>query len=202
MAPKGKIDARQVGQVFGRLRLGGKKTAVACALVLIMLFMWVRVFLGHRPAAAEAASQPPQTDTAVSPPPVKMQRLELPRIPGRHDAVSRDFFTMKDPASFGRNPARRKAGTDTEVPVASTENVEEVIQRVARTMKLEAVSWSESPRIFINDQLLGVGDRFLVKGGTQSYDFEVLQIYADAVLVKCNGVQLTLKLAQSLEVVN
>ena len=67
---------------------------------------------------------------------------------------------MKDPASFGRNPARRSAGTDTEVPVVSSNNVEEVIQRVARTMKLEAVSWSESPRIFINDQLLGVGDDF------------------------------------------
>ena len=202
MAPKGKTDGRQVGQVFGRLRLGGKKTAMACVLVLIMLFMWVRVFLGHRPAAAEAAPQPPQTDTAVSPPPVKMQRLELPRIPGRHDALPRDFFTMKDPASFGRIPARRNAGTDTEVPVVSTENVEEVIQRVARTMKLEAVSWSESPRIFINDQLLEVGGRFLVKDGTQSYEFEVLQIYVDSVLVRCNEVQLTLKLAQSLEVVN
>ena len=202
MAPKGKTDGRQVGQVFGRLRLGGKKTAMACALVLIMLFMWVRVFLGHRPAAAGATPQAPQAQTAVRRPPAKVQRLELPRIPGRHDALPRDFFTMKDPASFGRHSARRSAGTETEVPVVSTQNAEEVIQRVARTMKLEAVSWSESPRIFINDQLLEVGGRFLVKDGTQSYEFEVLQIYVDSVLVRCNEVQLTLKLAQSLEVVN
>ena len=202
MASNGKIHAPRVGEVLDRLRLGGKKTVMACALVLIMLFMWVRVFLGHRPAAVAAASPPSQTEAAVRRLPAKVQRLELPRIPGRHDALPRDFFTMKDPASFGRNPARRNTGTDTEVPVVSTPNVEEVVQRVARTMKLEAVSWSESPRIFINDQLLGVGDRFLVKGGTQSYEFEVLRIYVDSVRVRCNGVQVTLQLVQYLEVVN
>ncbi len=202
MAPNGKINIARIGPVLDHLRLGGKRTVMACVLVLIMLFMWVRVFLGHRPAAAAAAPRSSQAQTAARRPPVTMQRLELPRIPGRHDALPRDFFTMKDPASFGRDSARRGAGTDTEVPVASTENAQEVIQRVARTMKLEAVSWNESPRIFINDQLLEVGGRFLVKDGTQSYEFEVLQIYVDSVLVGCNGVQLTLKLAQSLEVVN
>ncbi len=202
MAPNEKIHVARVGPVLDRLRLGGKKTAMACALVLIMLFMWVRVFLGHRPAAAAATPQPPQAEAAAHRPPAQVQRLELPRIPGRHDALPRDFFTMKDPASFGRNPARRSTGTDTEVPAASTQNVEEVIQRVARTMKLEAVSWSESPRLFINDQLWGVGDRFVVKRGTQSYEFEVLQIYVDSVLVRCNGVQVTLQLVQHIEVVN
>ncbi len=201
MAPNGKIHALHVGPVLDRVRLGGKKTVMACVLVLIMLFMWVRVFLGHRPQAAAAAPQSSQTEAGVRRPPAPVPRLELPRIPGRHDALPRDFFTMEDPASFGRNPARRGTGTDTEVPVASTQTVEEVIQRVARTMKLEAVSWSECPRIFINDQLLGVGDRFLVKGGTQSYEFEVLQIYVDSVLVRCNGVQMTLQLLQPLEVV-
>jgi hypothetical protein len=200
MAPNGPLKVPRVGPVFPRLRHGGKKTVLAGALVLTMLFMWGRVFLGHRPAAAGAAAQTPSAETAVRRLPGKMQPVELPQIPGRHDTLPRDFFTMKDPASFGRNPARRSTGTDTEVPVVSTQNVTEVIQRVARTMKLEAVSWNESPRIFINDQLLAVGDRFLVKSGTQSFEFEVLQIYADSVLVRCDEVQLTLKLAQFLEV--
>lgn len=201
MAPNGKIKSARVGPVLDRLRAGGKKTVMACALVLIMLFMWVRVFLGHRPATAAAGSETSQARTAAHPPRMKLQRLELPKIPGWHDALSRDFFTMKDPTSFGRNPVRPNTGADTEVPVVSTPNVAEVIQRVAQTMKLEAVSWSESPRIFINDQLLKVGDRFLVRSGTQSHEFEVLQIYVDSVLVSCKGVQVTLRLAQSLEIV-
>ncbi len=202
MAPDQRIKVQVVGQVLDRLRMGGKKTAMACTLVLIMLFMWMRVFLGQRPTAATATAQAPATETAPRRLPVKVQRRELPKIPGRHDTLSRDFFTMKDPACFGRNPARRSAGTETEVPVVSTPSVAEVIHRVARTMKLEAVSRTESPRIFINDQLLEVGSRFPVKDGTQSYEFEVLKIDGDSVLVGCNGVQLTLKLASSLEVVN
>jgi len=201
MAPNGKASRVRLAQVFDRLPLGGKKTVMAGVLVLIMLFMWVRVLVGHRPAAAAASPRPPAA-TVVPRPPARVQRHELPRIPGRHDTLARDFFTMKDPACFGRNPARHSAGTETEVPVGSTENAAEVIQRVARTMKLEAVSWSESPQIFINDRLLSVGDRFLVKGDTQSYEFEVWQIYVDSVRVRCQGVQLTLRLAQPLEVVN
>ena len=77
----------RIGPVLDRLRLGGKKTAMACALFSIMLFMWVRVFLGHRPAAAAAAPPAPQTEAAPARPPTKVQRLELPRIPGRHDAL-------------------------------------------------------------------------------------------------------------------
>jgi len=67
-------------------------------------------------------------------------------------------------------------------------------------LKLEAVLWSESPRAFLNDQLLSVGSKLTVKDGTASYEFEVLQIYMDSVLVGCDDMQLTLPLAQSLEV--
>ena len=80
-------------------------------------------------------------------------------------------------------------------------NVQEVIQRVARTLKLEAVLWSESPQAFLNDQLLSVGSKLTVKDGTASYEFEVLQIYMDSVLVECDDMQLTLKLAPGLEVI-
>ncbi len=67
-------------------------------------------------------------------------------------------------------------------------------------MKLEAVLWSESPQAFINDQLLRVGGKLTVKDGADVLELEVLQIYVDSVLVECKGIQLTLELAQDLEV--
>jgi hypothetical protein len=183
------------GRILDRLRMGGKKTAVACALVSIMLFMWFRVLLGHRPAAAAAAPPPKPAATPSGAGPVKITLVELPRSPGRHDAIARDFFAS-DGSYARRNAAGRNTGTEKEVPVASSRNVQEVIQRVAQTLKLDAVFLRGNPQAFLNDRLLSVGDRLTVKDDTASYEFEVLRIYMDSVLVECQGIQLRLKLAQ------
>jgi len=202
MAHNRKLSMPSAGHLLDRFRMGGKKTAVACGLIGIILFMWGRVFIGHRPAAAAAAPPPTQTGSVQPKGPVKVKLVELPKPSGRHESIERDFFSTKDGTFLRRNSAGRNTGTDREVPVASSNYAQEVIQRLARTMKLEAVLWSESPRAFINDQLLSVGGKFAVKDGAAVFEFEVLQIYVDSVLVGCDDIQLTLELAQKLEVVN
>jgi hypothetical protein len=201
MAHDRKMKMPSAGRILDRLMVGGKTTAVACTLILIMLFMWVRVFIGHRPAAVAAAPPPRQTETLPHQGPPKVKLVELPKLPGRHDSIRRDFFAIKDRTYFRRNTAVGNTGTDREVPIASAHDAQEVIQRVAQTLNLESVLWSESPRAFINDQLLGVGGKLTVKDGAEDFEFEVLQIYVDSVLAECHGIQLTLKLARSLEVV-
>ena len=201
MMPNRNQHVSAPGRILDRLRAGGKKTVVACALVSIMLFMWVRVLTGHRPAAADAVSPSRPAATLAGTGPAKVTFVELPKTPGRHDSIARDFFAAPDGSFIRRNTADRNTGTDKEVPVVSSYNVQEVIQRVARKLKLEAVLWSESPRAFLNDQLLSVGSKLTVKDGTASFEFEVLQIYMDSVLVGCEDMHLTLKLAQGLEVI-
>lgn len=202
MAHNTKSSVPSASQILGRLRRGGKKTAVASGLFLLMLFMWVRVFVGHGPAGAAAAPASVQTQPAEHKRPVKVKFVELPKLPGRHEAINGDFFTAKDRAYFRRNAAGRNAGTNKEVPVVSSSYAQEVIQRLTQMMKLEAVLWSESPRAFINDQLLSVGTKLTVKSGADDFEVEVLQIYVDSVLVGCDGIQLTLQLARELETVN
>lgn len=202
MAPNRKISVPSAGRILGRLRIGGKKTAVACGLFSIMLFMWVRVFVGHRPAGATAAPSSVQGPSAPHKGLVKVTLVELPRLPGRHEAIQEDFFATKDRVYSRRNAAGRNAGIDKEVPVVSSSYAQEVIQRLTQAVKLEAVLWSESPRAFVNDQLLSVGNKLTVKVGTESFDVEVLQIYVDSVRVGCDGIQLTLGLAQEFETVN
>ena len=202
MAPDRRIRMASAGPILDRVRMGGKKTAVAGALMLVMLFMWVRVFIGHRPAAATAAPPTQQTEPVSRKTSVKVKVVELPKVPGRHDAIERDFFTIKDRTDFRRNTAGRNTGTDKEVPVTTGSDAQEVIQRIRRMLKLEAVLRSECPRAYINDQLVSVGGKLTVKDGAEAFEFEVLQIHVDSVLVRCEGIQLTLELAQSLEVVN
>lgn len=174
---------------------------MAGGLFLLMLFMWVRVFVGHGPAAATAAPPSASVQSVSHKGPVQVKFVELPRLPGRHDTIKEDFFTTKDRAYFRRSAAGRNARTDQEVPVVSSSYAQEVIQRLTPTVKLEAVLWSESPRAFINDQLLSVGNKLTVKIGTEVFEVEVLQIYVDSVRVGCDGIQLTLGLAQELETV-
>jgi hypothetical protein len=187
-----KISVPSADRILGRLGMSGRKTAVAGGLLLIMLFMWVRVFVGHRPAAATAAAPSAQTQSAAHKGPVKVKFVELPKLPGRHDVIQENFFMAKDRAYLRRNAAGRNTGIDKEVPVGSSGYAQEVIQRLTQTVKLEAVLWSESPRVFINDQLLSVGGKLSVKIGTEMFEIEVLQIYVDSVQVGCDGLQLTL----------
>jgi hypothetical protein len=201
MARNRNISVPLVGSLFARLRGGGPKTVVAGALVLIMLFMWLRVFVGHRPSAAAGAPAPRPAAADAAQPPVRVTPVELPRTAGRHDSLQRDFFLLHDPTYVRRNAARQ-TGTDTEVPAMSSIVAQEVIRRVARMLKLQAVLWSDNPHAFINDQWLGVGSKLVVKDGAASVEFEVLQINVNSVLVGCEGIQLTLGLAQFLEVVH
>jgi len=202
MAHSRKTTLPWANSLLERLRMGGRKTAVAGALILIMLFMWIRVLVGHRPAAAAAAPPPRPAETPAQRAPVQRTLVELPKLPGRHDAIQRDFFAIQDSSYFRRQAAGRNTGTETEVSLTFTPDAPEVIQRAARMLKLEAVLWSDSPSAFLNDRLLTVGDRLLVKSGAASFEFEVLQIHVDSVLVECRGVQLAVKLAQYVDVSN
>jgi hypothetical protein len=201
MTPNRTSNISSARRVLDQVHRGGKKTVVAGVLMLLMLFMWVRVFLGHRPAATAAATAEPvvvRAESTPRPAPLKVKLVELPKLPGRHDAMKRDFFTVKERG----NSSARKPGTEQEVPVTASNHAQEVIRRVAQTMKLTAVLWSNtSPRAFINDQLLGVGGKLTVTDGAALLEFEVLQIDMDSVRVGCNDMQLTLELTQNLEVV-
>jgi len=176
-----------------------KKMAVAIGLIAIMGIMWFRVLTGRKPQSAAAAKPPeaPQKETKTA---VKLRFHDLPTIPGRNDQINRNFFTVENWDGFSRESSKHAASTGSEVQVVTPNRTQEVIVRVAQKIRLEAVLWSENPQIFANDRLLRVGDTLELKEGTGTYVFEVIQIEADSVLVRCREQELTLKLAQSTDV--
>ncbi len=181
------------------LAAGGKKTILAFGLVVIMAIMWIRVLTGRRPEAAVAA-RAPQTTGQREPESVRVRFHSLPVVPGRHDCIDRNFFLTQDWSGFSIDSNKNTTGTDSEVRAAVPDRTTEVITRVAQRLKLEAVVWETSPHVSINDELLQVGETLTLREGAETYEFEVVRIEADSVLVRCRERELTLTLAQSTDV--
>jgi len=199
MAHKGKMRVTPSGRI-GVLLADNKRTVLACSLVAVMAIMWIRILIGHKPGSAGASPQKQAARTKQDEPTIKTRMVEVPVIPGRNDSIRKDCFKMQDRALFRQSATVPDTGTGTEVPTVSPNHDKEVIQQVAQTLKLEAVLRNGNLQAFLNDRLLGVGDTFTVERGSRVFEFEVLRIYDDAVLVECNDMQLTLQLAQSADV--
>ena len=200
MTPKGRNTIRQTNAILGHLAKDRKKTVMAVSLFAVMAVMWIRVLTNKKPGPEAASPGSPDAPQASSRAPLNVRFIELPTLPGRNDYINRDFFAARDWAPFRQNAHAQQAGTDTEVHVVSSNHVQEVAVRIAKRLTLEAVLWSKNPQAFVNDQLLGVGDKLTITEGSDRCEFEVLQIHEDSVLVRCKGTQLTLKLTQYLDV--
>ena len=204
MTRKRTHDTQPMRRVLDRLAADRKRTALAASLMLLMGFMWFRVLTGQKPGAVGAARQVPGAPQPSADEPLNARFFTLPNIPGRNDCIHKDFFSGEDWTPFRERSSALGTAPPAQVQVTADDRAQEVAARIAQTLKLEAVLWSENPqensRAFINDQLLQVGDRLTAKDGTDIRKFEVLRIHEDSVLIGCNGAQLTLKLAQHLDV--
>lgn len=185
-------------RLLARLASEKKKSVVALSLIAVMAFMWIRVFAKKGPVAADAAflsgSVDPSSQIETQ---VKVSFVELPRIPGRNDVISRDFFAADGWRTFGREVDGNNLGDTQEVDVISTDGSEEVVARLTERLKLQAIESGDYPRAFVNDRLLLVGDRFPVSDGTNMYECEVLSIEENEVSVKCEDAEIVLKLARA-----
>jgi len=177
-----------------------KKTVVAVCLFAIMSLMWIRVLTGKKPSSTGAAPASPGPQAAPQQSNLNVRFVALPKVLGRNDYINRDFFAARDWDVFRQSSRGQNANTGTEVHVVSSSHAQEVAIRVAQKLRLEAVLWSENPQAFVNDELLAVGDKLAATDGSDTCEFEVLRIDEDAVLIGCRGTQLTLKLAQYLDV--
>ncbi len=195
-----KNTTKAVGRILSPLVAERKKTVLAVCLISVMAFMWVRVLTKDRPKAADAASTTPtnQADNGTDAQ-SKISFVQLPKIPGRHDAITRDFFTPDDWWTSKRSEGQKSSGTG-EVKVFSTAGDQEVISSVAAKLNLEAIAFGRTPWAFISGKLLSVGDKLAVKEGAETFECEVIQIEPNTVVIRCRQAEITLKLRRVTEV--
>ena len=185
-----------IRKILERLADEKKKSVTALSLMAVMAVMWVKMLTGKTPQGAEAGPATEQASTE-NPPNEKyiVSFVELPKVAGRNDVIVRDFFSPNGWRHFVDGRRRKPDGIE-QVSVVSTSGNEEVIKEVAeRKLRLGAIMLSANSRVFINDDLLLIGEKVLVTDGTERYEFEVIEIEKNTVVLTCREAEITLKLA-------
>jgi hypothetical protein len=202
MRPGNENNIDGLKRVLNQLAAERNKTIVGLCLVTVMGVMWIRVLTGKKtPANALADLGPEQTAMTVQAEPrKKLVFVELPNIEGRNDVFVRDFFSAKQWEVFVRNEDGRSSfGEEVSMTVGS--NSEEYLNRetilqVAKLLRLAVIELGERPQAFINDTLLSIGEKLLVEYEGNSYEFTVIAIDGNEVLLTCQGVEIEMKLLQ------
>jgi hypothetical protein len=167
-----------------------------------MVFMWARV-LGRKTPVTAAASQRQENvdqDVLGSNMVLKISFIELPKVAGRNDVITRDFFTVDDWRDFVRDGEGGNLAGSEGVSVVSGGGNEEVLRRIAEQLNLEAIVLDGNPQAFINGKLLSVGDTLLVRDGGKTYECEVVGIEENVVVIKCEEGEISLELTKAIEV--
>lgn len=196
-----KDSVNRTNRLVGRLAAEKKKTVTAVCLIVLMIFMWARVLTRKTPETAAAALRQKDVSSDILGPDseLSISFIELPKVAGRNDVLTRDFFTVNDWRDFIRG--REGDNVDgTKVNVISKDGNEELVRRIAEKLKLEAIGLDGNPQAFINNKLLSVGDNLLIREGVNTYECEVVKIEENVVVIKCGGAEITLKLAKVIEV--
>ena len=199
MRQKAKHKSGESRWLYSRLVAEKKRTVMALCLVAVMVFMWVRVLTKKAPKAADAALVTNQTsiddESEVE---LNISYVQLPKVAGRDDVVTRDFFASKGWRAFVDAQGRNSVGGG-EVNIVSKGGSEELIRAVAEKLKLEAIGLGMSPHALINNEMLSVGDKILIHDVVGVYECEVVEIREDAVVIRCQEAEITLKLTQVIE---
>lgn len=187
-------------RLFSQLAAEKKKTATAFCLIALMAFMWIKVLVGKTPQTAEGGllTQTPTFDLTGPDLQLKISFVELPRVKGRNDVLTRDFFAVNNWMDFIRGREGLTGAREVDIQGGS----EEIARRIARNLRLEGIGLGENPRALINDKILSVADKFRIRDGINEYECEVVAIEHDAVLVKCGEVEVRLRFAQKNERTN
>jgi len=181
-------------RLFDRLAAEKKKSVMALCLIALMTVLWVRVLTSKSPQSAEAA--PVANGLSLeekSGSKLQITYRELPKVAGRHDVISRDFFASNGWRDFVGGKGRNLASIE-EVNIISRDVSEEVIRKVAEKLKLGAVMLSNTPLAFINDKVRKIGDTVLINDGVDKYECEVVEIRENTVVMKCREAEIKLKL--------
>ena len=182
-------------RLVNQLAAEKKKVVVSLCLIAVMVLMWIRVLSKKGPETAQAVVKGEQVNAVEkSNPALNISFVELPKLTGRNDVITRDFFISDGWRHFIEGQ-RRRSGMR-EVNVFSTNGNEEIIKKVAQKLKLEAIMVGENSRAYINGKTVKVGDKINLSEGVEKYECNVAAIEENAVVIKCREAEITLKLMQ------
>lgn len=138
------IKHNRVQVLFGQLAAEKKKTITAVCLLTIMALMWVRVFMGKSSQNVKAGqtdemgidgSSMSVADANDNQPDLNITFIHLPKVKGRNDCLTRDFFAI-------RSTKPQSAASTATIGVSGDEKV---IKKIEAQLKLEAIEMGGAP---------------------------------------------------------
>jgi hypothetical protein len=192
-----KDNGNKSSRIFNRLAAEKKKTVIAVCLIMVMVFMWVRVLgrKGPQSAVAAVVAQEVTEDKVDSK--LKVSFLELPKVEGRNDVLTRDFFAVGSWRDFMRGGEVKRIDDGRQVMDDKGDGNKEAGRWIAGKLKLEAIVLGKNPMAIINDMRLSVGDKLFVRDETSTYECEVTKIEENAVSIRCGETEVMLRLTQT-----
>lgn len=180
----GKANAeRQMPQING-------KTILAGGLVLVLVFMWVRVFFGGSDVTEEANAEVNVANTGKpQKKAMKFKRRALPFEFGRHDRLTTDMFSSRDIKNNDDS-----AGNYEEIKLQK-----DVADRMAKKLQIEAIILGAnklSHQAFINGKLLVTGDKMEVTLNDNKYELAVAEIFHNKVVLKWNEYTISVRMSK------
>jgi hypothetical protein len=178
-----------------RMQAEKKKTVFALGLIIVMVLMWVKVLAKKGPQDVGAEPIPdPGTTNQQNDGRVKIKYIDLPSVTGRNDVLASDFFNPDHWSSF----IDEDSNTNSEVNTSTNDINDGLASRIAQKIKIEAIVCdNDIPKVFVNDNLLSIGDSIIVSDGGEIYEFEVKHISQSTVIVSCGSTYVTLELTQT-----
>lgn len=185
-----------VKTLLGRLAAEKKKTVIALCLIGVMVLMWARMLSGEAPEGAGAAPMAQNAIAGQLDSEIKVTFTGLPKVKGRNDVLTRDFFAANGWVDFARDG---KGLTGAEEVNVSEDGNEELVRRIAGKLKVKAVAIGsgDNPQVCINDKPLSVGGKLTIKEGVNAYECEVVGIKENKVSIRFGEAEITLKLVHS-----
>jgi hypothetical protein len=178
-------------QILASLTVERKKLAIAVLLVSVMVVMWVRVLAKKNQSELNGAMLAPQTATAEQAQP-KIKAAELPQVKGRNDVLARDIFAGDKWEGSG---AAANGATQRHVARKSVhENLSDMIETIGKELELEAIFSGKNPQASVSGMLVVPAGRLTVNHEGDQYEFKVLAINDNEVVLECKGVQVKLSL--------
>ncbi|MFZ0035613.1 MAG: hypothetical protein WAK60_11585 [Sedimentisphaerales bacterium] len=95
---------------FGPLAAEKKKTVIVACLIAVMVFVWGRVLERKVPQSTEAAVVTQEMTKSQANLELKISFIELPKVKGRNDVLTRDFFAVEDWRDFMKSGEGKSSG--------------------------------------------------------------------------------------------
>jgi len=186
-----------LSRLFNHLATEKKKTVMALCLLGLMGIMWARLLGRKTPQTAGAITAQNQSNATMTAlrPEMEVSFVDLPKIAGRNDVLTRDIFNAGGWKDFVRDIEGAKLVGVDDPNMGLQDGTKEVIKRVAEKLRLETILFGENRQAYVNGKLLSVGDKVPVKSGAETYECEVTGIGEKAVFLRCGEAKITLRLA-------